>query len=141
MMSGGRSRSRPGDRQRGQSLVEFALVMPLFLILLFSIVDFGMGLRAWITITNSAREAARLGAVGATQANIQQRAATTSDGLVGAGAVTVTGCVNCGSGGHSGDEVTVTVPYDYQYITPLGNFVQGITGALHFSATSKMRLE
>ena len=141
MMSGGRSRSGPGDRQRGQSAVEFALVMPLFLILLFSIVDFGMGLRAWITITNSAREAARFGAVGATQANIEQRAATTSDGLVSAGAVTVTGCVDCGSGGHSGDMVTVTVPYDYQYITPLGNFVQGITGALHFSATSKMRLE
>ena len=139
MKSGGRSRSGSGDRQRGQSAVEFALVMPLFLILLFSIVDFGMGLRAWIAITNSAREAARVGAVGIACADVKQRAVDTSDNLVTLADVAVTGGVDCG--GTSGNPVVVTVTYDYQYITPLGNFVEGITGPLHLHATSNMRLE
>jgi len=48
---------------RGQGLVEFALVVPIFLILLFGMVEFG---RAWMTkniITGAAREAVRIFAV------------------------------------------------------------------------------
>jgi Flp pilus assembly protein TadG len=48
---------------RGQGLVEFALVLPLFIVLLFGIVEFG---RAWMTknvITGAAREAVRRYAV------------------------------------------------------------------------------
>ncbi len=49
--------------ERGQSLVEFALVlMPLFLILL-GIIQFGFIFNAYVTITNSTREGARLGTV------------------------------------------------------------------------------
>jgi Flp pilus assembly protein TadG len=49
--------------ERGQSLVEFALVlMPLFLILL-GIIQFGFVFNSYVTITNSAREAARTGTV------------------------------------------------------------------------------
>ena len=47
------------SRGRGQSLVEFALVLtPLFLILL-GIIQFGFIFNAYITITNATREAAR----------------------------------------------------------------------------------
>lgn len=48
---------------KGQGLVEFALVVPLFLLLLFGMVEFG---RAWMTkniITGAAREAVRIYAV------------------------------------------------------------------------------
>ncbi len=49
--------------QRGQSLVEFALVMmPLFIILL-GIIQFGFIFNAYVTITNATREGARLGTV------------------------------------------------------------------------------
>jgi Flp pilus assembly protein TadG len=49
--------------QRGQSLVEFALVMmPLFIILL-GIIQFGFIFNAYVTITNASREGARLGTV------------------------------------------------------------------------------
>ena len=49
--------------QRGQSLVEFALVMmPLFIILL-GISQFGFIFNAYVTITNATREGARLGTV------------------------------------------------------------------------------
>ena len=49
--------------QRGQSLVEFALVMmPLFVILL-GIIQFGFIFNSYVTITNATREGARLGTV------------------------------------------------------------------------------
>ena len=57
-------RRKPGRTERGQSLVEFALVIPVLLILVFGIIDFGMGLRAYITVTQATREGARFGAVG-----------------------------------------------------------------------------
>lgn len=49
--------------QRGQSLVEFALVMmPLFIIIL-GVIQFGFIFNAYVTITNATREGARLGTV------------------------------------------------------------------------------
>ncbi len=118
--------------------------MPILLILLFSIVDFGMGLRAWITVTNSAREGARLGAVSAGCAAIKNKTVSTSAGLLTTSDVTVSvsphDLGNCT--GNSGDQLTVTVTYDYHYITPLGNFVEGFAGGpLHMTAVSSMRLE
>lgn len=45
--------------EKGQSAVEFALVLPLLLVLLLGIVEFGWFLNAKITITGAAREGAR----------------------------------------------------------------------------------
>ncbi len=58
-----RSRTRAPDGERGQSLVEFALVLtPLFLVLL-GIIQFGFIFNAYITLTNASREAARDGSI------------------------------------------------------------------------------
>jgi Flp pilus assembly protein TadG len=55
--------SERAPTQRGQSLVEFALVMmPLFVILL-GIIQFGFIFNAYVTVTNASREGARLGTV------------------------------------------------------------------------------
>lgn len=50
-------------RADGQSLVEFALIAPLLVIVLFGIVELGILLNVYIGMTNSAREAARAGAI------------------------------------------------------------------------------
>lgn len=50
-------RSRRGER--GQSLVEFALTLPLLLLLLLGTIDLGMGFRTYIALTNAAREGVR----------------------------------------------------------------------------------
>jgi len=48
---------------RGQAMVEFALVVPIFLLLLMSLLDFGRVIYAQHTINQDAREGARKGAV------------------------------------------------------------------------------
>jgi Flp pilus assembly protein TadG len=50
-------------RTRGQSLVEFALVLPVFLLLIFGIIDLGRFVYMNSTISQAAREAARVASV------------------------------------------------------------------------------
>ena len=45
--------------QDGQGLVEFALILPLLLLLVLGTVDLGMGFKTYIALTNAAREGAR----------------------------------------------------------------------------------
>ena len=69
-----RGRFRP--RNRGQALVEFALVLPILVILLLSIIQFAFIFAAQTGVTNAVREAARLAAVNTPTVNAAQ--ATTS---------------------------------------------------------------
>jgi Flp pilus assembly protein TadG len=81
-MSGERAGgSRAGGRRRagrrrspGQSLVEFALVIPLFLLLFMAIVDFGSAVFTYNSLTNAAREGARLAIVNQDTTSVVQRA-------------------------------------------------------------------
>ena len=134
-----------GRRRRGeggQSLVEFVLVVPIFLLVLFAIVDFGMAFHAWITVTNSAREGARVGAVRATGAEIEQRVRDTATSLEQADlSVAVTNAE-----GQPGGSVVVDVSYSYSLMTPLADLLNLVSGGaipatLNLSSTADMRLE
>ena len=129
------------DGEKGQNLVEFAMVVPIFLILVFSIVDFGMGFHAWITVTNAAREGARIGAVGADSATIEARVIDTTSSLA-AEDIEVT-VVN--AQGAPGEAVSVDVQYEYELITPLSNllgfFGGGLGSPITFHSESEMRIE
>ena len=50
-------------KSRGQTLVEFALILPIFVLLLVGIFDFGRAIYAYNTISNAAREAVRVAIV------------------------------------------------------------------------------
>lgn len=66
--------TRDREMERGQSLVEVALILPLLLVLLIGIVTFANAWRTSQTITNIAREGARLGVTpGATTAEVEAR--------------------------------------------------------------------
>lgn len=67
-------RRRGGTRRRGQALVEFALVIPLFLLLLVAIFDLGRAVFAWNTLSNAAREGARIAIVNQYKPSIVARA-------------------------------------------------------------------
>jgi Flp pilus assembly protein TadG len=136
---------RPRKREDGQSLVEFALVIPIFLLVLFAIVDFGMAFHAWITVTNSAREGARIGSVHAPAATIEQRVRDTADTLdQGNLSVTVTNADD--QGGQPGESVVVDVSYSYSLITPLADLLNMVSGGtipstLSLDSLADMRLE
>jgi Flp pilus assembly protein TadG len=97
------------DRRRtGTSVVEMTLVAPLLLLLVFGIGEFSIAFTQWQTITNAAREGARVGIVfrgptcapATVQAQIQQTvdAYVVASGLT-TGAVTTTSTGACtGSG-------------------------------------------
>lgn len=65
---------RQRDRRKGQALVEFALVIPLFLLLLVGLFDLGRAVFAYNTLTNAAREGARIAIVNQYKPSIIQRA-------------------------------------------------------------------
>ena len=50
-------------RERGQSLVEFALVLPVFMLLVFGILDGGRAILAYNDVAQSARNVARVASV------------------------------------------------------------------------------
>lgn len=55
-----RSRSRPRTgNERGSVVVESALALPLFLLLIFGTMEFGLAFRSYLTLSNSTRDAAR----------------------------------------------------------------------------------
>jgi Flp pilus assembly protein TadG len=73
-MSTAMSRRAAGGRRRGQALVEFALVIPIFLFIFIALFDLGRGVFAYNSITNAAREGARLAIVNQDSSRIKQRA-------------------------------------------------------------------
>jgi len=116
--------------------------VPIFLLVLFAIVDFGMAFHAWITVTNSAREGARLGSVRATSGEIEQRVRDTTDTLDQADlSVAVTNAE-----GQPGESVVVDVSYSYSLMTPLADLLNLVSGGtipstLTLSSMADMRLE
>jgi Flp pilus assembly protein TadG len=115
--------------------------LPVFLLIVMATIDFGWALRAYITATNSAREGARLGVTGATEAQVKTRVVSSSANLLTADDVTV-----LNAEGAPGQSMVVTVDYDYQYITPLGGLLDLLGGSslgstLPMTTTTTMRLE
>jgi len=155
-------RFRRARGQRGQSLVEFAMVFPIFIILVMGIIDFGMALKTWIDITNSAREAARWGAVYCnsgygnpvtypTDADVEQKARDKAEAM-GVDLSRFTATVNttagssCSDRPNSTEPIVVRVSYDYELITPLGGFLDAFFGGVvsssfNLKSAADMRIE
>lgn len=65
-------------RKRGQALVEFALILPIFLLILLAVFDLGRAVFAYNSVTNAAREGARLAIVNQTTASITAKATSSA---------------------------------------------------------------
>jgi hypothetical protein len=70
-----RLRRRLAHKSRGQTLVEFALILPVFILILVGIFDAGRAVFAYQTVNNAAREGGRQAIVDQTLDHIQGRAA------------------------------------------------------------------
>jgi len=74
MVSRIRSTLARGRDRRGQSLVEFAVILPIFVLILVGVFDLGRAVYATSTLNNAAREAGRLAIVDQTPAHIKAEA-------------------------------------------------------------------
>jgi hypothetical protein len=63
-----------GRQRRGAALVEFAIVVPLLMLLLMGIMEFGMILHDYLSISQGAREGVREASIGSPRAKVRQRA-------------------------------------------------------------------
>jgi len=50
--------------EKGSNVVEFAIILPILIMLILGIVEFGIAYNNYIALTHAAREGARLAAVG-----------------------------------------------------------------------------
>ena len=136
----GVNRAGKRKRTRGQSMVEFALILPLLLVFLLTAADFGRALTAYMTVSSSASEGASFGSRSAANAaNINAiRQAALSE--VGADqqiwGVAPTVAVTSGTDTQSYPFVEVTVTYTF---TPLFS-VWPIPNSVPMDRTVRMRV-
>ena len=99
--------------QKGQSLTEFALALPILVLLLFAVIQFGIVFNSYVTLTDATRAGARKGTVGRQVTNPQATVInavrnSASDLKQSDLSVTVT------STWQPGADVTVTATYPYR---------------------------
>ncbi len=128
------------ESEGGTAALEFALILPLFLILIFGVVEFGLILYYKGLITHAGREGARWGALYTiprrTNGDVQTYVGNflTSVNLTGA-TITVSG-----AGGVQGTPLSVRVDYPYEYVV-LSHLIGLFAGPLTLSAETVMVLE
>jgi Flp pilus assembly protein TadG len=115
--------SRNTARDRGAAAVEFALLLPLLLLLLFGIIDAGRAINTQITLTQAAREGARLASLGQPNSTVVSGTRAAAFGLSPV-TVTVTGCP---PGAGPTTSATVSVSYGFTFVTPIGA-IAGLLG-------------
>jgi Flp pilus assembly protein TadG len=135
--------------EEGAELVEFALVLPLLLLVMLGIAEFGFMFQRYEVLTNAAREGARIAVLpGYTAADVQARVSTyltagrvpttTSNPVV---VVTNQALVVPGGTTISMRRVTVTYTYSYMFLRGIGGWFGGGFTTQTLSAVSEMRVE
>jgi Flp pilus assembly protein TadG len=135
------------SNQVGAALVEFAIVLPLLLTLVFGIIEFGFLYYNKAMLTNASREGARLGILydypnRVPVSDIEAQVNSYCSGHLITFGETKTPTLDppptpCSD---AGDQLTVTVNFEYEFLV-LPNFVSGLTGPLNLQAVTTMRCE
>jgi len=137
----------PLSGERGTSLVEFALILPVLLLVLFGLLSFAKAFNYWNDETHLAAEGARWAVVDSNPGGSQslqqylQQQADTSE-LRGLAVVCVSFPTNpdTGTSGQVGDPVTVTVKSNYAWM-PFVSSRAGLSPTTAITGTATMRLE
>ena len=133
---------------RGQTLVEFALIAPIMVILLAGIIDFAMAMDRRITVQHAVREGARYAAVTDDVGLVCDRVVEQAQGTVAGSDITISYAdMDDPANGRDtdvGDSVKVTAhfTYDLPIIRPaLSGLFGGDIGAIDMSPWGDARLE
>lgn len=160
--------TRRDNSERGQAIIELALTLPLLLLVVLGIFDFGFMFQRYEVVTNAAREGARVAVLpGYQPQDAQNRALAYLDagGMGGAGITTVacaanrvltpnTRCVSVVTStttlpavgtapAKTVEQVAVAVEFDYefQFVGPLMDVFGSGLGTTRLRAVSIMRAE
>ncbi|WZL72720.1 TadE/TadG family type IV pilus assembly protein [Clostridiaceae bacterium 35-E11] len=102
--------------QQGQSLLEFALIVPILILLVSGIFDFGRVFYTYMNLHHLTQETVRLGGLGKTDTEISQFAESHFQlGDPSSLSISITPSENSRK---SGDYITVTLSYPVTYATP-----------------------
>ena len=114
-------------RDEGQAAFEFLMVLPIMILFFLLIVDFGIVMYEYVSVSNSVREGARFGAVNCSSGSctadqIKQKVVSRSGGIITSAADVSVGwndVTNPGAGNTNhdrGDAVTVKVSHNYSFL-------------------------
>lgn len=108
-----------GDREHGAAAVEMALVLPVLLIVMFGIIEFGFVFNAQISLTQAVREGVRVGSIGddLSADNMEDRMVEAYTGI-GGGALSGVG-TPCAEGDTDGQASLVGT---LEFTTPISRF-------------------
>jgi Flp pilus assembly protein TadG len=128
-----RFRSR---NEHGQTLVEFALVLPILCLLVLGVIQFGIVFNNYITLTDAVRAGARKGAVGR---HLQDPQGAVEDAVRNAASdLDETDLqISVDSSWTQGSDVTVSASYPYE-IKLLGFGITITSGQLNSSTTERV---
>lgn len=123
--------------EKGQTMVEFALLLPVLLLIVIGIIEFGFMFSGYLTLSNASREAVRTVSLGETDAVASQRAkdvALTLDPSKMNVSISPAFAMR-----DRGDSTTVSIVYEYDFLTPFMEAIFG--GDLQLEADATMRVE
>jgi PKD repeat protein len=132
---------------RGQSVVEFALMLPIFLLLIFGGIDFGRVFLGWINLNNTARIAANYAASNAVALNGGDPVAVATYNKLVTDDATATNCTpptplpppTYAPDTALGSNATVTVTCSFRIFTPIVSSILGSNVSVTSSAVFPIR--
>ncbi len=125
----------------GASAVEFALLLPLLMMVLFGIIEFGFALYQQAVLTNASREGSRLGIVQAVPAITTAQINAAIDNYLtpaGINPANVTRTIVAGGGTGTPVSVSLTLPYTFMV---LPNLTSSVVPQINLTAYTVMRHE
>ena len=140
-------------KNKGASAVEFAIILPMLVLLVFGIIELSFALYDKAMITNASREGARVGIVYRNPAITNGEISSVVNNYLGTYLITfggkrspssdpVTGAtvIVTRTGVSPGGELRVSVGYTYSFLV-LPQFIPGVGQGINMAAETAMRME
>ncbi len=129
--------------QKGVAAVEFAIILPVLMMIILGIIEFGLLMYDKQVITNASREGARIGISDDVVSDADIEAVVDNyvlNNLITFGSPTPPVTTIDRVGMNFGDDLTVTVTYNYDFLI-LPGFVASLTEMQTITTTTVMKMQ
>jgi Flp pilus assembly protein TadG len=125
----------------GQSIVEFAFVMPFLVFLLLAITQFGLAFHNYLSITDAVRVGARAAAVNRTTGPCAAATTAIQNTVSSQQWSVISSRITCTAGPNVGDPVTISINYPYTIGLPGFFGLPALSFSGNMPASARERLE